>query len=323
MKKRLIALLICIGSAALSGCGAIQVNERLFVQMMGIRENDGIYELSVQVCPTENVKEGESKPDYKVMTGRGRSIYEAASSIMRESGRQLFFGHCRLIFADGNILRDGEKLKTLAGERISIGCPVVYSDDPARSVGMKDGEGNIIGADKAESVLDQYCDDGFLTEATLKSVCEAAENGRVMVLPRYDESPSGSAVLNGETTAFMNLTESAAYNLINGSDMTVLTVLGGRVTVESPETSVYFQSLDSGGEYQLTVTADCTVSELGETPVLAEYADTAAEMIGQSAENILNRAYHEGFIDIFTDLEDIPYYSDRIYFSVDAHLSVR
>ena len=108
MKKLFCAAAALFMALTMTSCSAVQVNERMFVQLMGISETDGLYELTVQVYNSTDSE--DSDPQYKALSGSGRSISEAADMIMRNSGRQLFFGHCTAIYANESLIRDSGKL---------------------------------------------------------------------------------------------------------------------------------------------------------------------------------------------------------------------
>ena len=95
-----VSMAAVIFALALTACTAVQVNERIFVALMGIEEDDGLYYLTVQAFNSTEVSQDEPIPEYAVYSGTGRSFNEAADMIMRDSGRELFWGHCGVIFAD-------------------------------------------------------------------------------------------------------------------------------------------------------------------------------------------------------------------------------
>ena len=72
----------------LGGCTAVQVNERMYVQMMGLSEEDGECVLCVQVCSTESAP--DEPPVYEFYEGRGEGLKEAMIQVamkMKEAGR--------------------------------------------------------------------------------------------------------------------------------------------------------------------------------------------------------------------------------------------
>lgn len=304
----------------MSGCEAVQVNERMFVQMMGLRERGGIYELTVQISSGDGI---DGDGHHKLLTGRGRSFSEAAESICRENGRELFFGHCQLIFTDESILRYPERLKNLLGNRVSVGCPVVYSSSPEMLAAGGDENVEPFGADDVNAMLRRYSDDGVLTVTTLKTVCEKAESGSFAAVPSYDAALNGSAVLSGSKLSKLDLAESAAYNVINGGKNISMTVLGGKAELDGIDRSVYYQQSEDGGEYQVKITADCTVTELGSTSDLSEYRRETAKLLTEETESFLRRAYKEEFLSAVNNFENVRYGEQNVTFSVIAEITLK
>lgn len=176
LKIFLAAAAVCL----LTGCGAVQVSDRMYVQMMGLSEEEGECVLCVQAVGTKSP--ADEAPVYEYYEGRGRSFRQAAADIEAERGRQLFFGHCTLLVLDGKYLSSAEALKMLMGEKISPGCRVCCSDMPG-AVLSREGENGLIGADVISGETDRLADRGLFMEVTLKEVCVTAARGEAFLLP--------------------------------------------------------------------------------------------------------------------------------------------
>ena len=320
IKRLKAAALLVMAVLLFTACGSVQVNERMFVQLMGIREDNGITELAVQVFDSSSADADNPVPVYKVLRGRGRSFYEAADMIMRDSGRELFFGHCSAIFADEDIIRDSEKLRLLSGERISPGCPVLLSDSPEEDVSAEDENGQLIGADRIFSVISLYRKEGLADKSDLKTVTEAADSGGFAIVPVYDGDISGCAVINmSGGTSRLSITETAAFDLLRGCKGIRLGVLDGSVTAGKAEKSVYYRSLENGGEYTVSLSLKCRRDE-GSGPADV-YREETERIISLSAEEICRRAAAEGFLS-----ELIPQYhgdEDNLTFKASAEIIMK
>ena len=323
MKRITIMLLLIINMLLLSACGATQVNERIFVQMMGIEENNGICELTVQVYNVEasGGSKDQSKPEYKIISGSGRSFYEAVGAISEESGKKPFFGHCTAVYANEAVIRNKDTLRMLAGERISIGCPVIYSEKPSRSVNVKDENGDLTGADIITARLDYLHKSGLSAETTLKNVTAAATNSRPIIIPMAEDEPVGTAIiLSDGRTIQLDMSETAVYNLLREEAGISLSVLGGSLSVDNAEKNVYYQTLDNkNGEYNITIKVECTLKELGSSDITDEYAAEAEKIISLSAEQICRKALNDGFLETITETgkPDTENISFRIYTNAD------
>lgn len=298
LKKTLLAAALLL-TIPLTACGAVQVNERMFVQLMGISEDSGITELTVQVFDSANAEKDGPVPVYKVLHGSGRSFYEAADMIVRENGRELFFGHCSAVFANEEVIRNGEKLKMLAGERISPGCAVLLSDSPEKAASEKDSEDELIGADRVLSVISRYKDEGLASGADLKTVTEAAEKGDFAVIPLYDGGITGCAVIDMSGGASrLGMSETAALNLMMGSGGIRLSVLDGSVTLGKVKKSIYCRNTESGGEYAVTLSLRYRLDEGG--GLHKDYGEETERIISAAVGNICRRAAEDGFIGLLT-----------------------
>ncbi|MCI7767342.1 MAG: hypothetical protein MSJ26_05080 [Oscillospiraceae bacterium] len=297
MKRYLYSALILISCLLLAACSAVQVNERMFVGLMGIEEDDGLYYLTLQAYSTAHTDKDAPVPEYQVYSGTGRSFYEAADMIMRESGRQLFFGHCEAIFADGDIISDKDKLRMFAGERISVGCPVIYSEKPRSEVDRRDENDELIGADVILSALDRYAAEGLYRKATLRDITAAAERGNTVLLPFSERGIAGSAAIdmNGNVSV-LGLPETAALNLLLGERGVKMSILGGSMSVGAEDVSVYFRQGEAIGEYSISVRAKGVLDETGVSRELSEYRREAENIISRSAEEICRKAFEEGFL---------------------------
>ena len=325
MKKAITITLVSACTLLLSACGATQVNERIFVQMMGIEENNGICELTVQVYNVEAAggSKDQSKPEYKIISGSGRSFYEAVGAISEQSGKKPFFGHCTAVYANEAVIRNKDTLRMLAGERISIGCPMVYSEKPSRSVSVKDENGNLTGADIITARLDYLHKSGLSAEATLKNVTAASTNSLSIILPMAEDEPVGTAILLSDgRTVQLNMSETAVYNLLREEAGISLSVLGGSLSVDSAEKSVYYQTLDNrNGEYNITINVECTLNELGSSYITDEYTAETEKIIQLSAEQICLKALQEGFLEIITET-DLSYAED-VSFRISVNADIK
>ncbi|MBQ5332902.1 MAG: hypothetical protein J6K92_06545 [Oscillospiraceae bacterium] len=299
MKRILLTSLIVISCLLLAACTAVQVNERMFVGLMGIEEDNGLYYLTLQAYSTADTDKDAPVPEYSVYSGTGRSFYEAAEMIMRESGRELFFGHCETVFADGDIIRDKDKLRMFAGERISVGCPVIYSEKPSEEVDRRDENDELMGADVILSALDRYAAEGLYRKVTLRDISAAAETGNTILLPYSEKAIAGSAAVerNGQAS-LLGLSETAALNLLLGEKGVRMSILGGSMSVSAEDVSVYFMQGEGVGEYSLSIRAKGVLDETGDSDVLSEYRHEAENIISRSAEEICRRAWEEGFLSV-------------------------
>lgn len=324
MKKVKLVLAAILIMLSLAACTAVQVNERMFVSLMGIEEDDGLYYLTIQAYSSTDTNSEAPVPEYRVYSGTGRSFYEAADMIMRQSGRELFFGHCSTVFADDDVIRDKEKLKMLAGERISPGCPVIYSNDPGAEADRKDENDEPVGSDVIISGIERYAAEGLYSEVTLRDVISADSTGGVIILPLSDKGISGSAAVNSSgETVLLDLSETAALNLLRGEKGVRMSVLGGSLSLCIKDKTVYLRQGDNVGEANISITAEGVLTELGKLESLEEYKKEAEKIISGSAEAICEKAYENGFLPaIFPREYSLAEGYEEVIFSVDTEMTL-
>ncbi|MDE7293588.1 MAG: hypothetical protein K2N72_04100 [Oscillospiraceae bacterium] len=277
----------------LGGCTAVQVNERMYVQMMGLSEEDGECVLCVQVCSTESAP--DEPPVYEFYEGRGEGFRQAAADIEQKNGRELFFGHCTLAALDKNFLYSTEDIKLLMGERISPGCRVCCSDDPGEFLSRKssgESEKNI-GADVISGELDQYEKRGQYKEVTLKDVCIMADKAAPGVLPAFFDEKIGSGAVafsTGENkeVLYLSANETALCNMLKEENGAEFSVLGGTVKTDKVSNAVYLQT----GEniLNISINAECTLTETGNSHSLSDYETEAENAITAALSELLNKA---------------------------------
>lgn len=322
MKKLIFVIIMMISVLLMTGCETMQVNERMFVQMMGIEEDDGIYQLTLQVYSTSGEIESPV-PEYEVMTGYGRSIREAVDMISQDTGRDIYLGHCMFIVADEDVLRDGDKLKMLAGEQISIGSKVYISDDPSSCVEVYDNN-KLVGADKLAASANRYEYDGLCCSTTLKDVTSAAITGKTAVIPVIDREVIGTAIIDmsGETSV-LTLNETAVLNLLNGKKGIRLNVSGADIYTEITDISSYYQQ---GSGYDIFINAKCVIDETGAPDDLTFYRNETEKIIEDTVSHIYKRAYSEGFAEIIEKNDNSEIYlldSDSISVCADVIFTVK
>lgn len=202
MFKKIFCALFCVCTAlTLSGCfGGLEVNDRAFVQLMGLERRDEVYMVSLQIYKSES---GTPDPDVSKansvsVNGSGATIHAALSDAELTLGKKLFLGHIKLLIIGGGIENPSDELSLFLDGSVSPSCPVAYSDDPQAAVGtlLEDGT--------------------FSAEQLLKLMETAASQGRTVytsvadVASKTGVSNSAAAlpciVSDGETIRFEGMT---------------------------------------------------------------------------------------------------------------------
>lgn len=201
LKKIFCVMFFVCAALTLSGCfGGLEVNDRAFVQLMGLERKDEVYMVSLQIYKSES---GSPDPDVSkansvTVNGSGATISAALSDAELSLGKKLFLGHIKLLVIGEGIENPSDELALFLDGSVSPSCPVAYSDDPQAAVGtlLEDGT--------------------FSAEQLLKLMETAASQGKTVYTSVADvASKTGIAdsaaalpciVSDGETIKFRGMT---------------------------------------------------------------------------------------------------------------------
>lgn len=162
-----LKILLCTVFAAMlmTGCSmGIEVNERAFVQMMGIEREKEIYYVSMQVYKSES---GSSEADVSkantiTASGKGKTIQAAISDAELTLGKKAFLGHIKLLVIGKGVKNPADELSLFLDGSVSPSCPVAYSENPSAVI---------------ETLLEE---DSFSAEHILALADSAASQGQTV-----------------------------------------------------------------------------------------------------------------------------------------------
>ena len=112
MSKKMGLFLITALLFLCSGCiPSVELNERAIVQAIGVDTVKGGYRVSLQIFspgggdgPTE-INAGQQNA--KMITAEGKTISDAIQQATLEQGRQIFYGHNRLLVIGESTVKKG------------------------------------------------------------------------------------------------------------------------------------------------------------------------------------------------------------------------
>lgn len=174
IKNIAMTMLICISAAVLlTGCIGTEVNKRVFVQLMGIEKNGGVYEVNLQFYSPQssNGSPDISQSNSASVSGNGSTLYEAVANAELRSGKELFLGHTKLIIIGTGITEPSDELLPLLQNSISPICPVVYSREPASITDTFMSEG-LFSADRLTKIMDSNVRSGNCIYTTFAQLTE-------------------------------------------------------------------------------------------------------------------------------------------------------
>ena len=143
MRKFLMGLCMT-ASLLLTGCfGGMEVNDRAFIQLMGLERSNNIYTVTLQIYKSES---GTSDPDVSkansmVVSGQGATVQSALSDAEITVGKRLFPGHIKLLIIGSGIKSPADELSLFLDGSVSPSCPIAYSEDPSAAAGVLFEEG--------------------------------------------------------------------------------------------------------------------------------------------------------------------------------------
>ena len=139
---------IIVTSFLLSGCfGGVEVNDRAFVQIMGIDKFSDVYSVSLQLYqPSGNGTPDTESENSVCINGEGKDLNSAISACEVRSGNKIFLGHLKSIILGNGIASPADELNTLISLRSNFGtvplsCPVFYSYAPFEITSLISKEG--------------------------------------------------------------------------------------------------------------------------------------------------------------------------------------
>lgn len=150
MKFKICIMLasMLVTSFILSGCfGGVEVNDRAFVQIMGIDKTSDIYSVSLQLYqPSGNGSPDTEDENSVCINGEGKDLNSAISACEAHSGNKIFLGHLKSIILGNGISSPADELNALIDLKANFGtvplsCPVFYSYAPFEITSLISKEG--------------------------------------------------------------------------------------------------------------------------------------------------------------------------------------
>ena len=169
--------MMCIISAAvMTGCfGGMEVNDRAFVQLMGLERSDDVYMVTLQIYKSES---GSAEPDISkansfAVTGEGATVTAAIADAELSLGKRVFLGHIKLLIIGSGIENPADELSLFLDGSVSPSCPIAYSDDPALTAGtlLEDGS---FSAEQLIRLMDGYASQGKTVYTSVADVAAQA-----------------------------------------------------------------------------------------------------------------------------------------------------
>ena len=173
MHRKMKCVLIMLVITMLSACSGREVNQRAFVQLMGIEKSGGNYVVQMQMY-TPMSSDGApdiSQTNSSSVSGSGATVCEAISDAELSVEKSMFLGHTKLIILGKGIKEPAKELSAFLDGTISPACPVVYSNDVGAVIAAETTEG-LFSADNILKTMDVYARSGKCIYTTIAGVEE-------------------------------------------------------------------------------------------------------------------------------------------------------
>jgi hypothetical protein len=217
MKKILTLFLIIIICSSCSTEG-LQVNERAFVQLFGMKKTGSIYHVYMKLLEEETI------------SGEGDTILSAVAEAELLQGKKLFLGQMKLFIIGDGFEELSRDLNLFISGDICPACPVLYSDNPEEIVGSE------VDADELLKELNVYSSQGksIITPLT-EIVSKTTENRTASTVPNVSQKDDRI-----EFDGITLLGEDGSKGIISNSEALGIKILSGktesrdRITISAP-----------------------------------------------------------------------------------------
>ncbi|MDR0946679.1 MAG: hypothetical protein LBM87_02880 [Ruminococcus sp.] len=212
----------------MTGCvnASLQVNERAFVQLIGIEREflGGNYVVTLQLYSDNS--DGETKND--VIQGEGETISAAVANAELKQGRKLFLGHLKLFVIGRGIIDVSHEFSYFLSGDITPACPVVYAENPLE-IAEAENKNGAFSADELLKLLNVFEGDGktVITPLT-KVVTSGAESFTAAAIPVLT-AEAGEVTVNGMTL----VGRGGIYGELDNEAALGIALLGGYDSIKS------------------------------------------------------------------------------------------
>ncbi|MDY4192278.1 MAG: Ger(x)C family spore germination protein [Oscillospiraceae bacterium] len=178
--------ILCLAVSMLLLCGCmdtVQLNERAIVQAIGVDQRDGELLLSMQVFePYGGAEAAGGKTSCRVVQVSGETMSEALQNAALKQGKEVFYGHNKLIVIGRGLAREGmeEVIRFFNTDRQSRpNVDMMMADGEAADIISAELGGSMLPVLTAQMMLENYKTSGGLIRARVRDLAETLENPSV------------------------------------------------------------------------------------------------------------------------------------------------
>lgn len=202
MFKKLFAL-FAASCLLLSGCiPSVELNDRAIVQAIGVDRSADGYRLTLQIFFPDGAG-GQtgvdaSKQNAKIISAEGKTMADAIQTATLKQGKQIFYGHNRLIIIGEETAKDGidDILPFFNnGYQSRPSVDVMIAEGNAEDILTADIQQGIIPAESVQNMVDNYTKNGSVIKTRLLDIVESFfDDSASVAIPRIvlTEEPTGA-----------------------------------------------------------------------------------------------------------------------------------
>ncbi|MBC8569518.1 Ger(x)C family spore germination protein [Zongyangia hominis] len=353
MKKMIAFFLSCsFLLISMSGCiPAKELNEKLIVQAIGLDSEDGEFVVTLQAYFPQGGG-GQSfvdmsKPNNKVVQGRGETITQAVQDAEVSQGKEVFYGHNELIIVGNTLAKEG--LSSISSflnsfNELRPNIQLLVAEDTAEEIVRAQIEGGILPAQVLGKAASSGEETGYVTQCTLIDVMKSLKgDGSQIYAPvvETDQDAEDKTQAVFEKTAVFRsgqlagtLTEAETRGLmwindqITRANILVENTNYGKISAQITHATTRRKTRMQDGKISihLHVSTRAIISERvsGDiSPVLDEDIDDIQAELARTITKEMEQALEIGLRDYHTDIfnfsGDVSKYEPQYYLAHRDH----
>lgn len=269
MKGRIFwgIIAVVLASGCLGGCiPSVQLNERAIVQAIGVDSSEEGYRVTLQIFSPGGGENGidVSKQNAKLITADGKTISDAIRTATLKQGKQIFYGHNRLLIIGKQVAQDGiqDVLPFFNnGYESRPSTNVMVAEAAAEEILAANIEQGIVPAESLQNMVENHTENAGVIKTRLIDIIEAVyDPSRSVAIPTVrlieDKDDGESSDENGVETTHAVMMDGTAVlknnrlvGMLTEDETRGLSFLTDKVT----RTLVVFEYGDSKGSGMISI----------------------------------------------------------------------
>ena len=318
MKKSIVSVILSALAVMfiMTGCsGAVEVNNRAFVQLIGIDYSDEMYTVSLQIFESQGSggQTDTSKSYSASVYGTGITVLSAIADAELSQGKNLFLGHTKLVVIGKSVQNPAKDLSMFLDEGMSPSCLIVYSDNPSKIIETK-MSGGMYSAEYLLQIMQNNYQHGKLIYTTLADLASDNTAPVPVIESKKDvidfnglclmkaDGPAG--IMPADEILGVKFLRNEVLSNDNITIPVTLAVGNAAVTLRSSSTKCCIYEADGKIQFAVEITADADVRENPD-----RMSDSViSESVKYKIERLCSDAFYTAVTQNSSDIFDIYKY---------------